>query len=103
VASPPRQSAPVLSARTAPSALALGSERTTLDSSPVALTGTGFRQHTGDQMKTQRLTAVLIFVSVAATASALALAFHQDIVLATVLGCGGYVSTAATGLVIGAR
>ena len=54
-------------------------------------------------MKTQRLAAVLIFVSVAATASALALAFHHDIILATVLGCGGYVSTAATGLVVGAR
>ena len=54
-------------------------------------------------MKTQRLAAVLIFVGVAATASAIALAFHHDIILATVLGCGGYVSTAATGLVIGAR
>jgi folate-dependent tRNA-U54 methylase TrmFO/GidA len=54
-------------------------------------------------MKTRRLAAVLIFVSVAATASALVLAFRQDIILATVLGCGGYVSTAATGLVIGAR
>ena len=54
-------------------------------------------------MKTQRLAAMLIFVSVAATGSALVLAFRQDIILATVLGCGGYVSTAATGLVIGAR
>ena len=46
---------------------------------------------------------MLIFVSVAATGSALVLAFHHDIILATALGCGGYVSTAAIGLVVGAR
>jgi len=54
-------------------------------------------------MNTETLSAVLTFVSVAATGSALAFAFHHDIILATVLGCGGYVSTAVLGLVMGAR
>lgn len=54
-------------------------------------------------MTTTRLLAALIPVSALATAGALALASSGDSTMATIMGVAAYVSTLATGLVMGAR
>ena len=65
--------------------------------------GTGFCQHTGDHMKTTTLIAILIPVSIFATAAAIAAGFEQDPGFAALFGCGAYLTTLVTGLVMGAK
>ena len=54
-------------------------------------------------MKTTTLIAILIPVSIFDTAAAIAAGFDQDPVLAALFGCGAYVCTLMTGLVMGAK
>ena len=54
-------------------------------------------------MKTTTLIAILIPVSIFATAAAIAAGFEQDPGFAALFGCGAYLCTFVTGLVIGAR
>jgi hypothetical protein len=54
-------------------------------------------------MKTTTLIAILIPVSIFATAAAIAAGYERDPGFAALFGCGAYVTTLVLGLIAGAR